>query len=182
MGPRRRDGAQLALLLLAGLVTPTGPSFGQALLPPGVGQSLVLEACVQCHDLRPILSQRKSALEWRRTVNEMVWRGAPLFPGEAPLVADYLGQSFGTAPRPQAASVPQDEERARQALPADDGKELLLAACVQCHGLATTTNAKKSEAEWRRSVEQMAALGARLNGREQDVLARYLARALGAKP
>jgi len=53
---------------------------------------------------------------------------------------------------------------------------------VQCHGLATTLDEKKSEAEWRRSVEQMAALGARLNGREQETLARYLARALGEKP
>ncbi len=167
---------------MAGLVTPTGPSFGQVLLPSGEGQSLVLEACVQCHDLRPILSQKKTTQAWRRTVNEMVWRGAPLFPGEAQVVADYLGQLFGTTPRPAAPAPQQNGQKSADALPVGPGKELLLAACVQCHGLAATLDARKSEAEWRRSIEQMAALGARLNGREQETLTHYLARALGEKP
>lgn len=169
----------LVLVALAGMAS--GAAAQQ--LPPGPGRTLLLEGCVQCHDLRPILSEKKPAPSWRRTVNEMVWRGAPLFPGEAPVVADYLGQFFGPAPRPAAAPAPasQDGERLAESLPAGSGRELLLAACVQCHGLATTLAARKSEAEWRRSVELMAALGARLNGSEQETLARYLFRALGEK-
>lgn len=170
----------LVFLALAGLAS--GAAAQQ--LPPGPGRAFVLEGCVQCHDLRPILSEKKSAQAWRRTVNEMVWRGAPLFPGEAHVVADYLGQFFGTASRPAAAPAPAaapDGEKLVEGLPAGRGKDLLLAACVQCHGLATTTSVRKSEAEWRRSVELMAALGARLNGSEQETLTRYLFRALGEK-
>lgn len=167
----------LVVVALAGMAS--GSAAQQ--LPPGPGRAFVLEGCVQCHDLRPILSQKKSAQAWRRTVNEMVWRGAPLFPGEAHVVADYLGQFFGPAPRP-ASAAGSAPERSADSLPAGAGKDLLLAACVQCHGLATTLDEKKSEAEWRRSIEQMAALGARLNGREQETLAAYLARSLGAKP
>jgi mono/diheme cytochrome c family protein len=153
-------------------------------LPPGPGRALVLEGCVQCHDLRPILSQKKAAAAWRRTVHEMVWRGAPLFPGEARQVADYLAQAFGPDARPSLAPVaaPSENERLLQSLPAGPGRELLLSACTACHGLQTTLAARKSEAGWKRSVEQMAALGARLNGREQETLARYLAGALSEKP
>lgn len=138
---------------------------------------------MQCHDLRPILSQKKSAPAWRRTVHEMVWRGAPLFAGEAQVVADYLGESFGPAPRPvpPAAPAPSDSQQLERSLIVGAGRELFLSACVSCHGLATTLAARKSEAEWRRSVELMAALGARLNGSEQETLARYLFRAFGEK-
>jgi mono/diheme cytochrome c family protein len=172
----RRSLAFVAFALLA-----SGAAAQQ--LPPGPGRALVLEGCVQCHDLRPIVSQKKAAAAWRRTVNEMIWRGAPLLPGEGRVVADYLGEFFGTASRPAAEppAAAQDADKLTQALPAGAGKDLLLSACVQCHGLATTTSAKKSEAEWRRTLEQMAAIGARIGGREQDVLARYLARALGEK-
>lgn len=64
-------------------------------LPEGQGRDLVFQACMQCHDLKNIVSQRKTAAAWRRTVNVMIWRGAPLMADEAEVVVKYLATSFG---------------------------------------------------------------------------------------
>lgn len=90
------------LLLLAGLIA--GAASGERQAEPGDktphlaegdGRGLVFEACVQCHDLKIIVSQRKTAAGWRRTVNEMIWRGAPLLADEVEPVVKYLTQAFG---------------------------------------------------------------------------------------
>ena len=137
---------------------------------------LVLEACVQCHDTRAITSQQKSEAAWRRTVNEMIWRGAPLMPGEVDVVVKYLvlaGQAPALPGQPRTAVLHAD------ALPPGTGRELVLSACVQCHDLETTTSQRKTREEWRHSVEQMARLGAKLNGSELQVVTNYLSRAFG---
>ena len=73
----------------------------------GDGGALLQSACVQCHDLKPIAAaQRKTREGWRRTVNEMIWRGAPLLPGEASIVTDYLA-SLGPAAPPESKPAPQ---------------------------------------------------------------------------
>ena len=64
-------------------------------LPEGEARDIIFQACVQCHDLRNTVSQRKTAASWKRTVDEMIWRGAPLFADEAETVAKYLASSFG---------------------------------------------------------------------------------------
>jgi competence ComEA-like helix-hairpin-helix protein len=68
---------------------------GAQYLPEGEGRAIMLKACVQCHDLRNTVSQRKTEAGWRRTVNEMVWRGTPLVGDEAETVTRYLAKSFG---------------------------------------------------------------------------------------
>jgi len=68
---------------------------GAQYLPAGDGRALVLQGCVQCHDLRNSVSQRKPEAAWRRTVDEMIWRGAPLMADEADVVTKYLTESFG---------------------------------------------------------------------------------------
>lgn len=64
-------------------------------LPAGDGRAIMLRACVQCHDLRNTVSQRKTEDGWRRTINEMVWRSTPLVGNEAEIVTKYLARSFG---------------------------------------------------------------------------------------
>ena len=64
-------------------------------LPDGAGRDLVFQACVQCHDLRNTVSQRKTGTAWKRTVDEMIWRGAPLMADEAETLTTYLTSSFG---------------------------------------------------------------------------------------
>jgi competence protein ComEA len=68
---------------------------GAQYLPVGEGREIILKACVQCHDLKNTVSQRKSEEGWRRTVNEMIWRGTPLVGDEAETVIKYLSRSLG---------------------------------------------------------------------------------------
>jgi len=72
------------------------PIIPENYLPGGAGRDVILQACVQCHDLRNTVSQRKTAAAWKRTVDEMIWRGAPLLSDEAETVTKYLASSFGT--------------------------------------------------------------------------------------
>src|SRR5919199_1154033 len=75
----------------AGGLLPEGAQY----LPEGVGREIVLKACVQCHDLKNTVSQRKTEEGWRRTVNEMIWRGTPLVGDEAETVIKYLARTLG---------------------------------------------------------------------------------------
>lgn len=152
-------------------------------LPPGPGVPILLEACVQCHDLDAISTQRKSEAGWRRTVNEMIWRGAPMMPGEADVLTKYLAMAFSAEQTHRSASsklapAPQNDKLAKY-LPPEPGRALVLGACVQCHDLTITVVQRKTLEGWRRSVDQMAHLGAKLNGREIQLVAEYLARAFG---
>src|SRR5438876_12347809 len=93
------------LALFAGLVVATPrqqgadsqekPARFEDYLPEGEARNLILQGCVQCHELRNTVSQRKTAVGWRRTVNEMIWRGAPLSIEESETILKYLAVSFG---------------------------------------------------------------------------------------
>jgi mono/diheme cytochrome c family protein len=173
----------IAAVLLLAFVRAAG---AQESLPAGAGRSLVLESCVQCHDLRAIVVQRKSEPAWRRSVNEMIWRGAALKPGEADVVTRYLATSFGNdRPSPAAAQHPlpasRGESTLARLLPPGRGRALVLGACVQCHDLAVTVTQRKTLPEWRTSVEQMVRLGSKLNGDEIRVVSRYLASSFGTQ-
>jgi len=98
-------GIALLPVLFAGLVVAAPQQQGpdslekptrfEDYLPEGEGRSLILQGCVQCHELRNTVSQRKAEKGWRRTVNEMVWRGAPLSADETETIIKYLAVSFG---------------------------------------------------------------------------------------
>jgi len=162
-----------------------------ATLPDGKGRGLMLQACVQCHDFKCVVSQRKTAAAWRRTVNEMIWRGAPLMADEASTLTDYLAAAFG----PESASPPlrpssgkssaktpaPNAENSQWAkyLPAGEGRSLVLQACAQCHDLKTVVAWRAPAAGWRRSVNEMVKLGAPLTAGEAPIVARYLAVSFG---
>jgi len=182
-----------AILFIWLSATVAGSSAGgqkddAAALPEGAGRSLMLQACVQCHDFKSIVSQRKTADAWRRTVNEMIWRGAPLLADEAAVLTDYLAAAFKpeapssgkTAAKTPAPTAPSAEENQwAKYLPAGEGRSLVLQACVQCHDLKTVVARRAPAARWRRSVNQMVALGARLTAGEAAIVAKYLAASFG---
>jgi len=175
-------GGWVALVFVSSALAQEGGRDRAISLPAGAGQKTVIESCVQCHDLRAVVSQRKSQQAWKRTVDEMVWRGAMLLPGEAAEVARYLASAFGTdAPaRPRTAPSPAaTADDPARLLPAGAGRALVARACVQCHGLQTTVQAKLTPQEWHRMVDLMVRLGARLEGNEPQVVADYLAGAFG---
>jgi len=100
-------GTALALLLVATVTVLAGPRaqerretqektiLPENYFPDGAGRDLIFQACVQCHDLRNTVAQRKTAAGWQRTVDEMIWRGAPLMADEAETITKYLAASFG---------------------------------------------------------------------------------------
>ena len=88
------------MLLVAATVLAAVPAQEKTILPEnyfpdGPGRDLVFQTCVQCHDLRNTVSQRKTMTAWKRTVDEMIWRGAPLMSDEAEIVTRYLAAAFG---------------------------------------------------------------------------------------
>lgn len=179
-----------AILFVCGVATALWSSaIGQkedaAALPEGAGRSLMLQACVQCHDFKSIVSQRKTADAWRRTVNEMIWRGAPLMADEAATLTDYLAEAFkpdSSSSGKAAAKTPApkaEENQWAKYLPAGEGRSLVLQACVQCHGLKTVVARRAPAANWRRSVNEMVVLGARLTAGEAVIVAKYLAASFG---
>jgi cytochrome c5 len=55
------------------------------------------------------------------------------------------------------------------------GDALINVRCAACHTLDRIKTAKKSEAEWRATVEQMIGKGVLLSGTEKETLIKYLA-------
>ena len=100
-----------------GLVSFFGAVFAQqmadkwiAQLPEGKGKVLVQEACVQCHTLQSTVVQRKDRTGWKKTVNDMILRGAFIMPTEAEAIVDYLSTALGPvkAQAPPAKTPPLD--------------------------------------------------------------------------
>jgi mono/diheme cytochrome c family protein len=79
------------------------------------------------------------------------------------------------------AQKPSDEDPKARELPDGDGKKILTAACVACHGLEEVTKFKGfyTRSEWRDIVDTMVKYGAELKEGEADILADYLGRYLG---
>jgi cytochrome c5 len=57
-----------------------------------------------------------------------------------------------------------------------DGAKLLEERCSVCHKTEIPKNARKSRAEWDKTVSRMMARGAKLSPEEKKILVRYLAR------
>ncbi|HKE03806.1 MAG TPA: hypothetical protein VKE91_07090 [Blastocatellia bacterium] len=131
-------------------------------------------------DVTVTISQRKASEGWRRTVNEMIWRGAPLVAEEAEVITNYLAAAFGPD-RPAtkaAANASAEKEENRQwekYLPAGAGRALVIQACAQCHSLKTVVAQRKTAAGWRRSAHEMMRLGAQLTASESETIADYFA-------
>jgi len=56
-----------------------------------------------------------------------------------------------------------------------DGKALLEERCTKCHDLGRVEQAKKTEEEWKATVERMVSKGAQLGQAEQTLVIQYLA-------
>lgn len=88
----------LAVLLFCGaLVFPAALSWPEdwaKLMPDGEGKDTTVQLCGSCHDLQKVVVSRKSSQEWERTVNDMIARGAQIFPEEADQITKYLAKNF----------------------------------------------------------------------------------------
>ena len=78
---------------LGAVVAAVAPALAQT-LPDGKGKELVQMACLDCHDLSPILNSSFTRAEWDSVVNTMADMGANLRREDIPVVVNYLAQSF----------------------------------------------------------------------------------------
>jgi competence protein ComEA len=109
------------LLVLAMLAAMLAPAWTQTqkpenkgwdeLLPPGDGRDAVLTACVTCHGLKAVVIGRKDRAGWQKTVDDMIQRGAPVFPEEIDPITAYLAKVFpAEMPSPINANTATAEE------------------------------------------------------------------------
>jgi DNA uptake protein ComE-like DNA-binding protein len=81
------------------------------LLPPGKGRAPVLATCTGCHNLKAVVTARKTRDEWAKSVNDMIGRGAEIFPEELEPITAYLSTAFGPGlPQPVNVNTASREE------------------------------------------------------------------------
>ncbi len=166
---------------LAGMAAPVSAA-AQSKEPLEIdkGREAVGLACVQCHNLRGIQTQRKSAENWRDTVYSMIGRGALILPEEIEPLIMYLVANFGpNSPPPSLPTQTSGGSRSEsgtveQQLPEADGKSILLRNCQQCHGLELVIARPGSRDDWTKILDRMVTYGTKLTQVEQKKLIEYL--------
>lgn len=148
------------------------------------GRAVFGESCIQCHNMNPVLIQRKPEQGWRQTVYSMVSRGAQLTPDEMEALISYLTATYGPdspLPHLKASAASNAEGSGEESLPAGAGKQILSRACVKCHSLTLVTNSRKSETEWSKTVARMLSIGATLAPPDRQTLTDYLVKNFSEK-
>lgn len=65
-------------------------------LPEGEGKSAVMVSCSSCHDLRQVITQKKTKTGWRTSVQKMVAEyKAPVDKEDFQAIVGYLAEHFG---------------------------------------------------------------------------------------
>ncbi len=85
----------LYALLICCALLPSKPLVAQDRLPEGPGKDTVERMCTQCHPIDVVISSKRTAEGWKRTVADMVARGAQGTPAEIQTVTAYLFAHFG---------------------------------------------------------------------------------------
>jgi len=70
-------------------------ALAQNELPEGQGKAVVERACVGCHELDAVTATRYTETGWRRSVDDMVSRGAECTSAEIDEMVAYLAKNFG---------------------------------------------------------------------------------------
>ena len=104
-------------------------------LIPGKGSDLTTARCATCHDAQHITRAKLSRGEWEFSIKNMMERGAPIAPGEIPVILEYLA-SYYNRDSPAPPADPSATSFGMDATGGDPVQQLLSAnACVACHTL-----------------------------------------------
>jgi len=141
------------------------------------GQEIFGRACVQCHGMRELQIQRKSADLWRNTVYSMISRGAPLMTDEIEPLTAYLAANWGPESSPPDRGTERSQEE--NTLPDEPGRAIFVGNCAVCHSLDVPLNLRRSEAQWNATISEMVAYGANITPQEQEILVKYAAKHFG---
>lgn len=131
----------------------------EGLLAPGDPKKVILAKCTSCHD-REVTGQRLEsraglpAPVWKRLLIRMKAYGAPVTSDEIEQLSNYLASSLGS----QTKISPVGELYSY--LPEGSGKELVMAYCLSCHGVAELKRriedgSKEDQYYWERVVFRM---------------------------
>jgi len=121
------------------------------------GEIIMNNACMSCHEYRPIQMQALDKEGWTKLVNSMVAKGATVKADDLPVLVDYLVQEHG--PLPDGA-----------------GKIIMLDVCTQCHDLHRVREHRGTREEWDDLLVHMIGEGAPLSDDDFPVLLNYLTR------
>lgn len=128
-------------------------------------EKLVETVCTGCHSMDKITQRQATTEEWRKTVQDMVAKGAPLGPDEADAVAEYLGKKYGLS---------EDAKLAR-------GKKLVESVCILCHEFARISTEQLTRDQWAGEIRGMLEEGAPLNDDEFEMVLDYLTKTYGPR-
>ncbi|MBI3949896.1 MAG: helix-hairpin-helix domain-containing protein [Acidobacteria bacterium] len=65
-------------------------------LPEGEGKGEVVLSCSSCHDLREIITLKKTKAGWNRSMQAMISTySAPVDEADLPIIVSYLSKHFG---------------------------------------------------------------------------------------
>lgn len=116
-----------------------GAAWGQS-LPAGKGKAELMRTCTACHGTDVIVQKRRTLKEWRKTVDDMVARGAEGTPQDIDNIVRYLSTNFGvektgTAPTmPVATPSASGPAAARSPSENDSAKKTMIQnGCLVCH-------------------------------------------------
>jgi len=91
----------LLLVIFAGMIlaacgsTAAPTSSGNASAGSSAeGQTLMQLRCSVCHSLNRVTSTKKTAEQWKTTVDRMINNGAQLTPSEEQTLVNYLAQTY----------------------------------------------------------------------------------------
>jgi len=72
-------------------------------LADGQGKEIVEGGCALCHGLDRVAAAKRSAGEWKKIVDKMVFLGAPLNADQAKSATDYLVANYGAGGKTASA-------------------------------------------------------------------------------
>jgi len=121
------------------------------------GEQILSQACLSCHDPRPIQMEALDADGWTKIVNAMIQKGAQVKPADVPVFVDYLVRKHG--PLPDGA-----------------GKAIVLNVCTMCHDLDRVLMHGATREEWEDTLLSMLNEGAPLSDEQFPLVLNYLAR------
>ena len=137
--PHSKSAAAAVLAAAAVFLVAVAPLAAQEpepskTLTPGKGSDLATARCATCHDVQHITRVRLSRGEWEFNIKNMIERGAPIEPGEVPVILEYLATYYNR----DSAPPPADPSAAGFGMAGgeDPVARLLNAnACTACHQL-----------------------------------------------
>ena len=121
------------------------------------GEIVMNNACISCHDNRPINMTALDATGWKTVVESMMAKGADVQKEDVPALVEYLTLEHGP-------------------LPEGDGKFIMLDVCTHCHDLHRVRDHRDTPEGWEDTLVHMINEGAELSDDDFPVLLDYLAR------